>query len=79
MNIALLMHELLVEGGGERQCVSLARALLRQGHEVVVYTSVYDPAHCFPEICKDIKVIEVGRGLWPRLRNPAFLRGYLDM
>ena len=79
MNIALLMHELLVEGGGERQCVSLARALLRQGHEVVVYTSAYDPAHCFPEIGKDIKVIEVGRGLWPGLRNPAFLRGYLDM
>ena len=79
MNIALLMHELLVEGGGERQCVSLARALARQGHDVVVYTSAYDPSHCFPEICKDIKIIEVGRGLWPGLRNPAFLRGYLDM
>ena len=59
MNIALLMHELLVEGGGERQCVSLARALLRQGHEVVVYTSVYDPAHCFPEIGKDISAMDL--------------------
>ena len=39
MNIALIMHELLVEGGGERQCVSLARALARQDHQVVVYTS----------------------------------------
>src|SRR5438270_322642 len=79
MNIALIMHELLVEGGGERQCVSLARALARQGHEVVVYTSAYDPSNCFPEICRDIAIIETGRGRWPRLRKPAFLRGYLDM
>jgi mannosylfructose-phosphate synthase len=79
MNIALIMHELLVEGGGERQCVSLARALAQQGHQVIVYTSAYDPANCFPEICKDITVIEVGRGLWPGLRKPFFLRGYLDM
>jgi D-inositol-3-phosphate glycosyltransferase len=79
MNIALIMHQLLVEGGGERQCVSLARALAQQGHQVVVYTTEYDSANCFPEICKDITVIEIGRGLWPRLRKPAFLRGYLDM
>ncbi|HET9838589.1 MAG TPA: glycosyltransferase family 4 protein [Candidatus Angelobacter sp.] len=79
MKIALLMHELLVEGGGERQCVSLARALARQGHEVVVYTCEHDPANCFPEVCKDIKVIDLGRGLWSRLRKPAFVRGWLDM
>lgn len=79
MNIALIMHELLVEGGGERQCVSLARALAQQGHQVVVYTSAYDPVNCFPEVCKDITVVEVGRGWWPGLRKPFFLRGYLDM
>lgn len=73
------MHELLIEGGGERQCVSLARALARQGHQVKVYTSAYDPSHCFPEICREITVIEVGRGRWPQLRKPAFLRGYFDM
>src|SRR5579859_2060621 len=79
MKIALLMHELLVEGGGERQCVSLARALSRLGHEVVVYTCAYDAANCFPEVCREIRVIDLGRGLWPGLRNPAFLRGWLDM
>lgn len=79
MNIALIMHELLVEGGGERQCVSLARALVRQGHQVAVYTSAYDPVNCFPEICKDITIVEIGRGFWPRLRKPFFLRGYFDM
>ncbi len=79
MNIALIMHELLVEGGGERQCVSLARELARQGHQVKVYTSAYDPSNCFSEICQEITVIEVGRGRWRALRKPAFLRGYLDM
>src|SRR4029077_13053143 len=37
------------------------------------------PSNCFPEICQDIRGIEVGRGRWPKLRNPAFLRGFLDM
>jgi len=79
MNIALLIHELVSEGGGERQCVSLARALALQGHEVVVYTCAYEPSRCFPEICQDIRVVELGRGLWAWLRRPNFLRGYLDM
>lgn len=79
MKIALLMHELLMEGGGERQCVSLARELVRQGHDVVVFTCAYDAPKCFPEVCREIKVIDVGRGLWPRLRNPVFLRGWLDV
>ncbi|HEV2990301.1 MAG TPA: glycosyltransferase family 4 protein [Candidatus Angelobacter sp.] len=79
MNIALLMHELLVEGGGERQCLSLARALQQQGHQVTVYTSAFDASNCFPEICRELKIIEVGRGHFHRLRKPAFVRGYLDM
>ena len=79
MDIALIMHELLVEGGGERQCVSLARALALRGHQITLYTSAYDRANCFPEICKDLTIVDVGRGLLPGLRKPRFLRGYLDM
>jgi glycosyltransferase involved in cell wall biosynthesis len=79
MDIALIMHELLVEGGGERQCVSLARALALRGHQVTLYTSAYDRASCFPEICKDLKIVDVGRGHFPGLRKARFLRGYLDM
>lgn len=73
------MHELLMEGGGERQCVSLARALLSMGHEVDVYTSAYDREHCFPQVCRELKVIQVGRGIFPWLRKPRVLRAYLDM
>jgi len=79
MNIALVMHELLIEGGGERQCVSLARALAAQGHQVTLYTSAYDCTNCFPEICKGLTIVDVGRGGFRWLRKPLFVRGYLDM
>lgn len=79
MDIALIMHELLKEGGGERQCVALARELALQGHEITLYTSAYDRCSCFPEICKDLNIVDVGRGFFSGLRLPQFLRGYLDM
>jgi glycosyltransferase involved in cell wall biosynthesis len=79
MDIALIIHELLVEGGGERQCVCLAQALAQHGHTVTLYTSAYDRANCFPEICKSFTIKELGRGSWRWLRKPLFLRGYLDM
>jgi glycosyltransferase involved in cell wall biosynthesis len=79
VRIALLIHELLINGGGERQCVCLARALARQGHKVTVFTCAYDRTNCFPEICKGITVREVGRRPLSWLRNPWFIRGYLDM
>jgi glycosyltransferase involved in cell wall biosynthesis len=79
VNISLIMHELLVEGGGERQCLSLAHALVQQGHQVTLYTSAYDRANCFPEICKGLTIIETGRGFLPWLQKPFFIRGYFDM
>lgn len=57
----------------------LARELGRQGHRVTIYTSEYNRETCFPEICRDLTIIETGRGWFPRLRKPLFLRGYLDM
>ena len=79
MNIALIMHELLVEGGGERQCISLARALKERGHTITLYTCAYDRANCFPDLCKDLRIKEVGRGWFSWLRKPSYVRGYLDM
>ncbi|MFI5070114.1 MAG: glycosyltransferase family 4 protein [Terriglobales bacterium] len=78
MKIALLMHELLIEGGGERQCLSLADALSRKGHDVTIFTCEYDPANCFPDVCKSLRIEQVGRW-FQSLRRPRFVRGYLDM
>ncbi len=79
MKIAVIIHELLVEGGGERQCIALAQALRKQGHQVTVFTCSHDASHCFPEDCKDLDIRQVDRGIWPSLSKPRFLRGYLDM
>jgi glycosyltransferase involved in cell wall biosynthesis len=79
LNIAVIIHELLVEGGGERLCVSLARALVQHGHDVTVYTCAYDRQNCYPDICKNLAIEDVGRGSFPHLRRPFFVRGYLDM
>jgi glycosyltransferase involved in cell wall biosynthesis len=49
------------------------------GHDVDLYTSAYDREHCFPEVCREIKVTDVGRGFFPWLRKPRVLRSYLDM
>ena len=78
MKIGITIHELVNEGGGERQCMALARGLRRLGHDVTLYTSVYDP-HCFAEIGREIKVVEVGRGALSGLPLPLFARGYFDM
>lgn len=79
MKIALIMHELKIEGGGERQCLELASALLRKGNEVTVYSTAYDAARCFPEIAGRLNIRQVGRGWLPALQKPRFLRAYLDM
>lgn len=79
MKIALLIHELLAAGGTERQCVALARSLTEQGHEVALYTCAYDRERCYREICDGLDVRVAGRGWFPRLRKPEFLRRYLDM
>lgn len=79
MDIALIIHELLVEGGGERQVVCLAQALVQRAHRVTLYTSAYDRANCFPELCKNLEIVDVGRGSLHWMKRPFFIRGYLDM
>jgi D-inositol-3-phosphate glycosyltransferase len=79
MKIALMIHELLVEGGGERQCIELARALARNGHQVAIFTSAYDRVHCFPDLCRNLNIVDIGRGPLRWLRKPLPLRGFLDM
>jgi glycosyltransferase involved in cell wall biosynthesis len=79
VDIALIIHELLVEGGTERQCLSLARALALQGHKVAIYSSAYDRQNCYADVCSDLTIHVIGRGRLPWLKKPRFLRGYLDM
>src|SRR5262249_21111489 len=49
------------------------------GHRVTLYTSAYDRDNCFAETCRDLRVVDVGRGGLQRIKRPLFLRGWLDM
>jgi len=80
MRIALLIPELLREGGGERQAVYLAKELQQTGHEVVVYTLAHDPRRCYPGVCARLRIVVAGRHPLARLSIPSRrFRDYLDM
>ncbi len=48
MKIGIILRELLVSGGGERQALMLAKEFIRRGHDVTVYATSYDKEKCFP-------------------------------
>jgi len=71
LKIAILASELVVQGGGDRQAVCLARELQRAGHEVTVYTPVYDRENCYPEICSGLRIVVTGQSMLARLPLPS--------
>jgi glycosyltransferase involved in cell wall biosynthesis len=81
MRVAILIAELLVEGGGERQPLHLAAELQELGHEAVIFTTALAPDRCYPSLCRKLRVVESGRHPLNRLPlpMPARLRAMLDM
>jgi glycosyltransferase involved in cell wall biosynthesis len=81
VRIAILISELLVEGGGERQAVHLAADLQEMGHEAVIFTTAWAPENCYPPLQRRVRVVESGRHPLNRLPLPlpARLRDLLDM
>jgi glycosyltransferase involved in cell wall biosynthesis len=81
MRVAILIAELLVEGGGERQPVHLAAELQELGHEAVIFTTAWAPENCYPALRRGLRVVESGRHPLNRLPLPlpARLRDLLDM
>lgn len=56
MKIGMIVRKLNVKGGTQRQALSLARELIRRGHEVVLYAFAYDKEKCYPELLEGMKV-----------------------
>ncbi|KAI0231869.1 Alpha-1,3-mannosyltransferase-like protein, partial [Massospora cicadina] len=60
------IHPDLGIGGAERLIVDAAAGLVRNGHEVVIYTSYHDREHCFEETkdgTLDIRIL--GNSIFP--------------
>lgn len=80
MKIAILISELLVQGGGERQAVYLARELQEMGHDVTVFTPVYDRERCYPDVCSSLRIVVTGEHPLARLPIPSRrFRAYFNM
>ncbi len=81
MRVAILIAELIRQGGGERQAFCLARELQDMGHEVVLYTTEHLPSSCYPDLAKDLRIVASGRHALRRLGMPMpdKVALYLDM
>jgi glycosyltransferase involved in cell wall biosynthesis len=79
VKIAVLIEELVKEGGGERQALYLARELQQMGHRVSVFTLAHDPQRCYPEVSSQLDIVTAGRRALGRLPVPGRVRSYLDM
>ncbi|MES2953214.1 MAG: glycosyltransferase family 4 protein [Patescibacteria group bacterium] len=57
MRIGIIFECLEIAGGGERQAIMLARALLEQGDEVTLYTLSVNCERCFPSDIASLRIV----------------------
>jgi len=68
LKIAMLFDDLTIRGGGQRLLLSLAQELNSVGHRVTIFTPVFDPSCCYPDLCKglDIRAIATAKDIGNR-------------
>lgn len=76
MKIGILVNEFNIRGGTHKQVHRLADYLLRQGHEVVIYTKYFDAERCYPGVEKFNVYGATGRKHSPKSR---FFRLFVSM
>ena len=79
MRVAILIEELRREGGSERQCLSMARELATIGHDVTVYTCAYEVGRCFPDLCAELDIKNVGFSPLSKLPLHPRVRDFFNM
>lgn len=61
MRISLLIVDLIVNGGSQRQLLQLGKWLQEFGHTVTIYAYRYSPTGCYPELTRSLDVRYVKR------------------
>jgi D-inositol-3-phosphate glycosyltransferase len=56
LKIAMLFDNLTISGGGQRLLLSLAHELIRYGHRITVFTPVFNPTACYPDLCRNLDI-----------------------
>lgn len=56
MKIGILVWQLDIKGGTQRQALELARFLSKSGHRIVVYAYVFDREQCYAHLCEGLSI-----------------------
>jgi glycosyltransferase involved in cell wall biosynthesis len=56
MKVGILVWDLNINGGTQRQALELAKNLQDSGEEVIVYTYFYDKQKCYPDLCSQLNI-----------------------
>lgn len=59
MKVGILVWDLNINGGTQRQALELACQLQSMGVQVVVYCYLFDPAGCYPDLCSRLDIRHV--------------------
>lgn len=59
MRVGILLRELDVSGGTQRQAICLARELGRMGDDVTIFGLQVDVSRCFPDLMKGLRVVSL--------------------
>jgi len=76
MKIAILHPNLDVNGGAERQVLKLAEGLQKKGHDITIYVSKLDIERCYPDLIKNLNIIECGGPGYENIRKMIFYSPY---
>jgi glycosyltransferase involved in cell wall biosynthesis len=81
VKVGILLWELDVLGGTQRQALSLAHELVKLGDDVTVYCYRADVGRCYRDLMRDLRIVALERdlaGAVPVSRLPKFLRRWTD-
>lgn len=56
MKIGIIIIGLEISGGGQRQALKLAECLQRKGHNVTIYTRLFNKSKCYPDIANKVNI-----------------------
>ena len=59
MKIAMIIHKLNISGGVQRHVLSVAHELIKEGHNVKIYTFIFKPENCSPGLLPGLEIISL--------------------
>lgn len=78
MKIAILVLDLTVSGGTQRQSLELANYLVKRGHVVKIYCRDVDKKNCYPELLENLDIHSLNVPPLSKIKR-AFIPSFLEI